>query len=198
MFLIWLYIFSGFRKMQKDEYAFRIRSLTLNIQNICITSRERHKSAPYLRLKNIQRTTIGNIWKNYFSQKKFLKFFFSKKSIFLESRTMPKNSKRGHSGSFNVFTNQKRKGLPFDRIRKFSKKRRIVPKKKPKGGPFGLTCCTFGSIKILWFSARIEPPLSGFRNLVEEDEQQNRWTNCKKWTIQSEIVGWKRKKNYPL
>ena len=35
------------------------------------TRRDRLKSAPYLRLKNIQRTTIGNIWKNYFFQKKF-------------------------------------------------------------------------------------------------------------------------------
>ena len=108
---------------------------------------------------------------------------------------MPKNSKRGHSGSLNVFTNRKLqkkcKGLPSDRIRKFSKKKSHSAEKNPKGGPFGLTCCTFGSIKILWFSARIEAPLSGFRNLVE-DEQQNRWTNCKKWTIQNEIVGWKK------
>ena len=63
---------------------------------------------------------------------------------------MPKNSKRGHSGSFNVFykpkTSKKFKGVPFDKFRKFSKKSRIVPKKNPKGGPFGLTC-TFGSIK---------------------------------------------------
>ena len=81
---------------------------------------------------------------------------------------MPKNSKRGHSGSFNVFykpkTSKKCKGVPFDKIRKFSKKSRIVPKKNPKGGPFGLTC-TFGSIKI-------EPTLSG---LVED----GRWTNMK-------------------
>ena len=90
---------------------------------------------------------------------------------------MPKNSKRGHSGSLNVFTNRKlqknARGPPFDRIRKFSKKKSHSAEKNPKEGPFGLTCCTFGSIKILWFSARIEPPLSGFRNLVE-DEQQNR------------------------
>ena len=32
------------------------------------TRRDRLKSAPYLRLKNIQRTTIGNIWKNYFQK----------------------------------------------------------------------------------------------------------------------------------
>ena len=36
------------------------------------TRRERPKSAPYLRLKNIQGTTIGKIWKKkIFSKKKF-------------------------------------------------------------------------------------------------------------------------------
>ena len=89
------------------------------------TRRDRLKSASYLRLKNIQRTTIGNIWKNYFFRKKnFENFFFRKKVFFLENRTMPKNSKRGHSVSLNVFTNRKLckykpkkcKGLPFDRI----------------------------------------------------------------------------------
>ena len=79
-------------------------------------------------------------------------------------------------------------GVTLDRIRKFSKKKSHSAEKNPKGGPFGLTCSTFESIKRLWFSARIEPKLSGFRNLVE-DEQQSRRTNCKKWTIQSEIVG---------
>ena len=33
------------------------------------TRGERPKSAPYLRLKNIQGTTIGNIWKKYFSKR---------------------------------------------------------------------------------------------------------------------------------
>ena len=57
---------------------------------------------------------------------------------------MPKNSKRDHLGSLNVFTN--RKGVPFDRNQKFSKKSRILPK-KPSGGPtFGLAS-TFGSMK---------------------------------------------------
>ena len=103
------------------------------------TRRDRLKSAPYLRLKSIQRTTIGNIWKKYFFQKKiFENIFFRKKSIFLESRTMPKNSKGGHSGSLNVFTNQnfkKMQGVTLDRIRKFSKKSRIVPKKTQRGDP---------------------------------------------------------------
>ena len=61
---------------------------------------------------------------------------------------MPKNPKRGHLGSLNVFYKpkiSKKCKVPFDKIRKFSKSR-IVPKKKPKGGPFCLTC-TFGSIK---------------------------------------------------
>ena len=35
------------------------------------TSRERPKSASYLRLKNIQGTTIGKTWKNFFSKKIF-------------------------------------------------------------------------------------------------------------------------------
>ena len=71
------------------------------------TRRESPKPAPYLRLKNIQGTTIG---KNYFFQKRYFK----------KSQTMPKNSKRGHLGSLNVFTNfEKCKGVPFDRIRKF-------------------------------------------------------------------------------
>ena len=66
-----------------------------------ITRRERPKSAPYLKLKNIQGTTIGKIWKKIFFQKKIFDFFFEKK--YFLGRTMPKNSKGGHSGSFNVF-----------------------------------------------------------------------------------------------
>ena len=89
---------------------------------------------------------------------------------------MPKNPKRGHLGPLNVFykpkTSKKCKGYPLMIFENFRKKSQSA-EKNPKGGPFGLTYCTFGSIKILWFSARIEPPLSGFRNLVE-DEQQNR------------------------
>ena len=85
------------------------------------TRRDRLKSAPYLRLKNIQRTTIGKIF-----LKKNLKIFFSKKSIFLESRTMPKNSKRGHSGLLNVFTNRKlqknARGYPLVESENFRKK----------------------------------------------------------------------------
>ena len=58
------------------------------------TRRERPKSAPHLRFKNIQGTTIGNLWKNFFSKTVF---------DFKKSRTMPKTPKRGHLGSLNVF-----------------------------------------------------------------------------------------------
>ena len=58
-----------------------------------LTRRERPKSAPYLRLKNIQGTTIVKIWKKNFSKKLFLKFFFEKK--YFLSRKMPKKIQRG-------------------------------------------------------------------------------------------------------
>ena len=86
-----------------------------NIAEI-ITSRERPKSASYLRLKNIQGTTIGNIWKNVFFQKKV----FGKKS-----RILPKNPKRDPLGSIKVFLQtekfKKIKGVPFDEIQIFRK-----------------------------------------------------------------------------
>ena len=46
--------------------TYRVRSVVLRIK----TRRERPKSAQYLRLKNIQGTTIGTIWKKYFFFKK--------------------------------------------------------------------------------------------------------------------------------
>ena len=89
-----------------------------------------------------------------------------------KSRTMPKNPKRGHLGSLNVFykpkTSKKCKLYPLIKFENYRKKSHSA-EKKPKGGPFGLTC-TFGSIKNLWFSARIEPTLSGFRKLVEVEQ----------------------------
>ena len=61
------------------------------------TRRERPKSAPYLRLKNIQGTTIVKIWKKNFSKKLFLKFFFEKK-VFFKSQNAEKNPKGGPFG----------------------------------------------------------------------------------------------------
>ena len=63
---------------------------------------------------------------------------------------MPKNLKRGHLGSLNVFykpkTSKKNaRGYPLIKFKNFRKKSHSV-EKNPKGGPFGLTC-TFGSIK---------------------------------------------------
>ena len=57
------------------------------------TRRERPKSAPYLRLKNIQGTTIGKIWKkNFFSKKNFLIFF--RKKVFFRSHNAEKLIKK--------------------------------------------------------------------------------------------------------
>ena len=81
---------------------------------------------------------------------------------------MPKNSKRVHSGSFNVFykpkTSKKCKGVPFDKFRKFSKKESHSAEKNPKGGGGGplVSPLLLEALKNLWFSARIEPTLSGW------------------------------------
>ena len=83
--------------------------------------RERPKSAPYLRLKNIEGTTIGNIW-----------IFFSKNIFLKKSHNAEKLKKRPFrliKRFYKPKTSKKCKGVPFDRIRKFSKKSRIVPKK---------------------------------------------------------------------
>ena len=50
------------------------------------TRRERRKSAPYLRLKNIQGTTIGNIWKEI--------IFFPKKYLVKKSHNAEKPKKK--------------------------------------------------------------------------------------------------------
>ena len=56
------------------------------------TRRERPKSAPYLRLKNIQGTTIGKIWKIFFSKNFFLIFF--RKKVLFRSHNVEKLKKR--------------------------------------------------------------------------------------------------------
>ena len=96
---------------------------------------------------------------------RFGKIFFSKISTYLKKiRTMPKTSKRGHLGSLNVFTNRKLKKckrVPFDRIRKFSKKKSHSAEKTHRGG--GLwSRLYFWKHKKMWFSARIEPAISCF------------------------------------
>ena len=78
---------------------------------------------------------------------------------------MPKNSKRGHSGSLNVFTNRKlqknARGYPLIDSESFRKKSRIVPKKTQRGGPL-VSPVLLEALKNLWFSARIEPTQSGW------------------------------------
>ena len=110
--------------------------------------RERPKSAPYLRLKNIQGTTIVKIWKKNFSKKLFLKFFFEKK-VFFKSQNAEKLKKRPFRliQRFLQTENFKKnaRGYPLIKFENFRKKSHSA-EKNPKGGPFGLTC-TFGSIK---------------------------------------------------
>ena len=144
-------------------YPFRstVQYIFFNISKklvVIITRRERPKLAPYLRLNNIRGTTIGNIWKKNY-------FFFQKKYL-VKSHNAEKPKKRGHLGSFNVFykpkTSKKCKGVLFDKIRKFSKKSRIVPKKTQ----FMVQC-----------ENRTHALRLGRRWKMNKYE---RWTNCKK------------------
>ena len=64
--------------------------------------------------------------------------------------------------STNRKLQKKCKGVPFDKFRNFSKKSRIVPKKKPKGGDPLVSPVLLEALKNLWLSARIEPTLSGW------------------------------------
>ena len=85
------------------------------------------------------------------------------RNIFLKVAQCHKKLERGHLGSLNVFRNRKfqkknARGFPLIEFGNFRKKSHSA-ETNPKGGPFGL-CSTFGSIKNLWFSARIEPTIS--------------------------------------
>ena len=69
--------------------------------------------------------------------------------------------------------------------------------KTAKGGPFGLPS-TFGSIKNLWFSARLEPTLSCFSDLRKSGltSRPRSWTNEQKkyrsrWTDEKKTSRWK-------
>ena len=77
---------------------------------------------------------------------------------------MPRNQRRDPLGSLNVFLQtdnfKKIQGVPFNRIQKFSKKSRIVPK-NPKGDPL-VYPLLIETLKNLWFSAKLEPTLSCF------------------------------------
>ena len=90
-------------------------------------------------ISKAQKSSRNNYWKHlqkisFFSKKIFLKFFFSKKISL--SRTMPKNSKRGYSGSLNVFTNRKlqknARGYPLIESETIQKKSHTAEKNKQK------------------------------------------------------------------
>ena len=82
---------------------------------------------------------------------------------------MPKNLKRVHLGSLNVFykpkTSNNSRGYPLIKFEKFRKKSHSA-EKNPKGDPL-VSPVLLEALKKLWFSARIEPTLSG----LVEDEQ---------------------------
>ena len=110
-------------------------------------------------ISKAQKYSRTNHWKN-------LEIFFSKKLFGKKKSHMAEKPKKIPFRLIKRFLQienfKKFKGVPFDRIEKFSEKKcRIVPKKSAKRGPFGLPS-TFGSIKNLWFSARLEPTLSCF------------------------------------
>ena len=113
------------------------------------TRRERPKSAPYLRLKNIQGTTIVKIWKKKFFKKIIFEIFFFEKKVFFKSQNAEKLKKRPFRliQRFLQTENFKKnaRGYPLINFKNFRKKSHSA-EKNPKGGPFGLTC-TFGSIK---------------------------------------------------
>ena len=92
-------------------------------------------------ISKAQKYSKNNYWKHLeklFFSKKNLKFFFSKKVFFRKSHNAEKLKKRPFrliKRFYKPKTSKKCKGLPFDRIRKFSKKSRIVPKKTQRGDP---------------------------------------------------------------
>ena len=73
------------------------------------------KSAPYLRLKILKEQLLETFGKDFF-----------RKSIWFKKSHNAEKLKKGHLGSLNVFykpkTSKKCKGVPFDKIRSFSKK----------------------------------------------------------------------------
>ena len=82
---------------------------------------------------------------------------------------MQKNLKRGHLGSFNVFykpkTSKNARGYSLIKFENFQKKSHSA-EKNPKGAPL-VSPVLLEALKNVWFSARIEPTLSG----LVEDEQ---------------------------
>ena len=98
------------------------------LQNV--TRRDRLKSAPYLRLKNIRRTTIGNIWKHFF--KKNFEIFFRKKVFFRKSHKVEKLKKRPFrliKRFYKPKTSKNARGYPLIESENFRKKSHSAEKK---------------------------------------------------------------------
>ena len=127
------------------------------------TRRERPKSAPYLRLKNIQGTTIVKIWKKKFFKKIIFEIFFRKKVFFLVAKCR-KTQKRPFRliQRFLQTENFKKnaRGYPLINFKNFRKKSHSA-EKNPNGGPL-VSPVLLEALKNLWFSARIEPTHSGW------------------------------------
>ena len=118
-----------------------IKSLTLTPTSVYIeymylnkTSRDRPKSALYLRLKNSKKTSMSKYWwvGDPFMKKKFLE---------KESLTMPKKLQGWTLWGFSTsILSQNIKNWRGDPLGEkfFSGKSLTMPKKNWKGGPFGL------------------------------------------------------------
>ena len=102
--------------------------------------------------------------KKYFFFKKIIFEIFFRKKVFFKLHNAEKLKKRPFrliQRFLQTENFKKMQGVPFDKIRKFSKKSRIVPKKTQSGDPL-VSPVLLEALKSLWFSARIEPTLSGW------------------------------------
>ena len=89
------------------------------------TRRERPKSTPYLRLKNIQGTTIGNIWK---------KIFFQKTLLVKKSHSAEKLKKRSFRLIKRFLQTENFKKMQGGTNSKIFEKTSHSTEKKPEGG----------------------------------------------------------------
>ena len=90
-------------------------------------------------ISKAQKYSKNNYWKHleklFFSKKIFENFFFRKKYFFRKSHNAEELKKRPFrliKRFYKPKTSKKCKGLPFDRIRKFSKKKSHSAEKKRK------------------------------------------------------------------
>ena len=129
-------------------------------------------------ISKAQKYSRNNYWKH------LEKLIFQKKSHNAEK--LKKRPFRLIKRFYKPKTSKKCKGGLFDRMRKFSKKSRIVPK-EPKGGTLWSRLYFWKHTKHCGLMRESNP---------RSASQKISWTNeqkiVKKWTIQSEIVSWKK------